>query len=128
MLVETPSILITDDDDRFRETVRGVLEPEGYRTLVASDGEEAFEIVRTNEVHVVLLDMHMPRLTGLETLRRVKQYKALMPCILMSARLDETVREEAVEAKAFSVLPKPVSRFDLTNVVQLALQRTYGWG
>lgn len=127
MITNKPSILITDDDHRFREAVRDVLEPQGYNTLLAGDGQEAFDIVRTGEVHLVLLDMHMPRWTGLETLRRVKQFKALLPCILVSAELDESVRAQALAAKAFSVLSKPVSRIDLTEVVHQALYRTYGW-
>jgi CheY-like chemotaxis protein len=120
--------LITDDDRGFRETLREVLEPEGYRTLLACDGEEAYEIVQHDEVHLVLLDMHMPRLTGLETLRLVKQFKALLPCILISADLDDTIRAEAQRAHAYEVLRKPVNRLDLTQVVQRALYRVYGWG
>jgi CheY-like chemotaxis protein len=126
-VIETPSILITDDDPVFRDTVCGVLEPDGFRTIVASSGEEACEIIQSEEVHVALFDIHMPRLTGLETLRLVKQFKALLPVILMSARLDETIRAEAEREAAFAVLAKPVSRFDLTNSVQQALHRTYGW-
>ncbi|MFP6658186.1 MAG: response regulator, partial [Pirellulales bacterium] len=86
------------------------------------------EIIQSEEVHVALLDMHMPRLSGLETLRLVKQFKALLPVILMSARLDETIRAEAQRAEAFAVLSKPVSRFDLTSSVQQALHCAYGWG
>ena len=78
MKIESPSLLITDDDPAFRETLRVVFEPEGYRTLLAGTGEEALDIVRNQEVHLVLLDMHMPRLTGLETLRQVKQFRAML--------------------------------------------------
>ena len=124
----SPCILITDDEQDFRETVREVLTPHGYRTLTASCGEEAFEIVREREVHVVLMDMHMPRLTGLETIQLVKQFKAMLPCILISAQLDEALKMQAEQARAYSVLRKPVGRFELTNVVQAALKGTYGWG
>ena len=79
----TPNLLITDDDLGFRETLRGVLEPHGFRTFMASDGEEALAVVRREEVHLVLLDMHMPRLTGLETLRLLKQIKVMLPCIIL---------------------------------------------
>jgi CheY-like chemotaxis protein len=79
----TPSLLITDDDLGFRETLRGVLEPQGFRTLMAESGEQALDVVRHQEVHLVLLDMHMPRLSGLETLRLVKQIKAILPCIIL---------------------------------------------
>jgi CheY-like chemotaxis protein len=127
MHCEIPSILITDDDEGFRETLRGIFEPEGLRTLVASDGEEALEIVRRSEVHVLLLDMHMPRLTGLETIRRVKQFKALLPCILISADADEALEEAAQAVRAYSVMRKPVSRINLTIAVRTALRSTYNW-
>ena len=127
MLIEPPSLLITDDDLAFRETLQGVLRPQGFRTLLAGDGEEALRIVRTQEVHVVLLDMHMPRLTGLETLRRLKQFRAMLPCILLSGHLDELLVEQARLAQAFSVLPKPVTRRQITGVIRRALQRTYDW-
>ena len=127
MPVKLPSILITDDDHDFRETLRIVFEPFGFHTLLAGDGEEALEILRTREVHLLLLDMHMPRLSGLETIRRVKQFQSRLPCILLSAALDEALIRQAEIAQAFSVLSKPVSRLQITSAVELALRRTYGW-
>lgn len=122
-----PSILITDDDRHFRETLSSVLVHRGFRTLLAGDGEEALHIIRTAEVHLLLVDMHMPKLTGLETLRLVKQVKAMLPCILLSAQLDDVIREQAARAQAFSVLAKPVSRLEITRVVERAMQTAYGW-
>ena len=78
-------------------------------------------------MHVVLLDMYMPKLTGLETLCLVKQFKSLLPCILMSADLDERIVDQAERNHAFSVLRKPVTRLQITGVVQMALERTYNW-
>jgi len=127
MVVHIPSLLITDDDRDFRETLREVLEPKGFRTVLAGDGEEALRIVRTREVHLVLLDMYMPKLTGIETLRLVRQFRALLPCILLSGQLDEVVIEQAQRLHAFSVLPKPVSLRQITGVVQQALEQTYNW-
>ncbi|MHC4179333.1 MAG: response regulator [Planctomycetota bacterium] len=127
MLVESPSLLITDDDREFRETLQVGLEPRGFRTLLAGDGEEALEIVRSREVHLVLLDMHMPKLTGLETLRLLKQFRAMLPCILLSAQLDELLIEQARLAQAFSVLSKPVTLGQLTGILRQALRRTYDW-
>ncbi|MFH1268648.1 MAG: response regulator [Planctomycetota bacterium] len=127
MQILAPSLLITDDDRAFRETLQGVFEPRGYRTLLAGDGEEALSIIRREEVHLLLLDMHMPKLTGLETLRRVKQFKSVLPCILLSANLDEILVEQARMAQAFSVLSKPVTLRQITRVVRLALKRTYDW-
>jgi len=127
MLVQTPSLLITDDDVEFRETLRGVFEPQGFRTLLAGDGEEALQIVRTQPVHLILLDMHMPKLTGLETIRLLRQFRALLPCILMSAQLDDFLVEQARRLQAFSVLAKPLSFRQVTGVVRRALQQTYNW-
>ena len=63
MLVHVPSILITDDDVDFRETLRVVFEPQGYRTLLAGNGEEALEIVRDHERFATLAEVN--QLVGL---------------------------------------------------------------
>lgn len=122
-----PSILITDDDRGFRETLRGVFEPEGFRTLLAETGDEALRIVSCNDVHLLLLDMHMPRLSGLETLRMVKKLNSRLPCILLSAHPDEGLVEQALRADAFSFLTKPVTRHTITSTVRAALSTAYGW-
>jgi CheY-like chemotaxis protein len=127
VLIESPSLLITDDDSDFRITLREVLEPRGYRTLLASDGEEALEIVQRQSVHLLLLDMHMPRLTGLETIRRVQQLDRVLPCILLSARMDDKLAEEARQARAFCALPKTASWKQIRETVDQALRATYGW-
>lgn len=126
MSANAPAILITDDDRDFRETLRCVLEPFGFQTHLACDGEEAVAIVRTGSIHLVLLDMHMPRLTGLETIRLVKQLNAALPCILLSAALDEPIVRQAQQLQTFSVLPKPVTRQQLTSTVVSALDHAYG--
>jgi CheY-like chemotaxis protein len=127
MLGRYPSLLITDDDPDFRETLQVVFEPKGFRTILAGDGEQAIEIVRHEEVHLVLLDMHMPKLTGLETLRLVKQFKALLPCILLSAHWDDVLLEEVRREHAFDVLSKPVTLRQITGAVRQAMERTYAW-
>jgi CheY-like chemotaxis protein len=127
VLLEHPTLLITDDDASFRETLRGAFEPRGFNTLLAGNGEEALEIVHHEKVHLVLLDVHMPKLSGLETLQRLKQFREILPCILLSAQLDDLIIEQAKLARAFSVLSKTVTITQITNVVRLALQRTYAW-
>jgi CheY-like chemotaxis protein len=126
MQLQLPSLLITDDDHDFRETLRVVFERR-FRTLLASDGEEALRIVQHQEVHLLLLDMHMPKLTGLETLRRVKQFRSRLPCILLSAGLDDSLIRQAQLAQAFSVLSKPITRQQLTSTVDAAMRRIYNW-
>lgn len=125
MVANLPSVLITDDDLGFRETLRSIIEPEGFHTLLASDGEEALSVVQAEPVHLVLIDMHMPKLTGLETLREMRQMQVVLPCILMSAEADETLVEQALEADAFSVLKKPMSRQTVTDTLRSALRFAY---
>ena len=67
------SILIADDDRGNRETLAEVLRNKGFDTVTATDGEQAVEIVQVQMIHLVLFDMHMPRLTGLETWQLVRQ-------------------------------------------------------
>jgi len=122
-----PSILITDDDHDFRETLRNVFELRGFRAILAGDGEEAIRTVLTQEVHLVLIDMHMPRLTGLDAIRKVKRFRSELPCILLSADLDEQILSEAKQLRTFSVLPKPVTRLEITKVVNDALRQAYNW-
>jgi CheY-like chemotaxis protein len=122
-----PSLLITDDDCDFRDTLCGLFETRGYRTLAAGDGEQALRIVQREPVHLLLLDMHMPKLTGLETIRRVHLVHAELPCILLSAAMDERLAEEARLARVFSVLSKPVRTSDVTRTVDLALRSVYHW-
>jgi CheY-like chemotaxis protein len=127
MRLEAPSLLITDDDVDFRSTLRDVFEPRGFHTILAGDGEEALQIVHRQPVHLLLLDMHMPRLTGLETIRRVKQFRSVLPCILISAGLDDEIAAAAREAQAFRVLPKSAGIRTLTDAVRQALAETYQW-
>ncbi len=124
--LEPYSILITDDDPGCPETLRETLEPEGYRTLLASSGEEALEIVRFEPVHLLLLDMHMPRLTGLETLQLLRQINDLLPAILVTADNSDRLLRQAAQVKAYSVIPKPVSKSVVLYTVVRALTRHYG--
>jgi CheY-like chemotaxis protein len=122
-----PRLLITDDDGAFRETLRSVFAPRGFQTITAADGDEALEIVSKQPVHLLLTDMHMPRLSGLETIRRIRERRLLLPCILLSGGVDDGLREQARGLQAFSVLRKPVRFSELTGVVCQALRITYGW-
>ena len=120
------SILITDDDRPCREALRDIMEAQGYRTLLASCGEEALDIVTGESVHLALLDMYMPTLNGLETLRMLRQVHALMPCILVTADITDRLIQQAQQARAYSVIPKPVSKNVVLYTVVRALVRAYG--
>ena len=120
------SILIADDDGSCREALREIVEPEGFRTLLASSGEEALDIVRGRPVDLLLLDLHMPRLSGLETLQVLRQFNALLPAILVTGDPNERVVRQAYRAHVYSVIPKPVSKNIVLYTVLKALARFYG--
>lgn len=120
------SVLIADDDPDCRETLRDIVEPEGFRAILASSGEEALEIIQESPVHLALFDMHMNRLTGLETVQLVHQFNSLLPCILVTADATEDLMRQAFSVRAYSVIPKPVSRNVLLYTMVKALMKVYG--
>jgi two-component system, response regulator PdtaR len=120
------SILITDDDEGCRESLRAIIESEGYRTRLAASGEEALDIVRDERVHLAFLDVQMPTLTGLETLQLVREINAVLPCILVTADATDVIMREAFRMRAYSVIPKPVSKNVVLYTVVRTLVRVYG--
>lgn len=129
MLLDCPRLLIADDDCDFRATLVDVLRGRGFETLEAGDGEEALDLLDRHRVHLLLLDMQMPRLSGLETIHRLREreLETAVPWILISGALDESIVAQARAAAAFSVLPKPLRLPQLTGAVQDALRQVYNW-
>jgi CheY-like chemotaxis protein len=120
------SILIADDDKGNRETLSDLLKARGFSTVLAADGGEAVDIVQVELVHLVLIDMHMPRLTGLEALEIVRQINALLPAILMTADATREVLKQALQAHVYSVIPKPVNANIVLHTLTRALAQVYG--
>jgi two-component system, response regulator PdtaR len=120
------SILITDDDVAIRETLAEIVEAKGFCPVLAAHGEEAIEIVQKQTIHLALLDMHMPKLTGLETLQVVRQIHELLPAILITADATLELMRQAFHAQVFSVLPKPVNAQVVALTMIRALHRVYG--
>jgi CheY-like chemotaxis protein len=120
------SILLADDDLVARDTLREIVAPLGYRTLLASDGMEALEIVRQEVIHAALFDMHMPNLTGLEALQMLRQFNVDLPVILITADSNAGLIRQAFQLQAYSVIPKPVSRDVVLHTLSRALGRFRG--
>ncbi|MDA0660232.1 MAG: response regulator [Planctomycetota bacterium] len=123
--IDSPAILITDDDRAFRETLQSVFAPLGFRTYLAADGVQAVDVVGTQDIHVALLDLQMPRMNGLEALYRIHAQRAALPCILISGAIDAL---KTLPTEAYSVVSKPVSHKRLREIVFAALHATYSWG
>ena len=118
-------ILIADDDAANRETLAGMLQDRGFDAVTAADGKEAVQVFQANTVHLALFDMHMPRLTGLQALRLVRQMNHLLPAILMTANSSRQLIEEATQAQVFTVIPKPVNKTTILTSLTQALQMAY---
>src|SRR5439155_9950740 len=96
-----------------------------FRTFLAHSGEEALDILHDQQVHLALLDQHLPRLTGLETLRIIRRVNAILPVILLTGESTQQLLRDALSAQAFCVMSKPVSRNVVVYTVQKALARSY---
>lgn len=119
------SILIADDDPQCRESLRDIISPIGYPTLVAEDGESALEMLESHPVHLFLCDMYMRALNGLETVTLARRIISELPCILVTASSDDQLVRKAMEVKVYSIVNKPVNRHELVFTLQRALRKTY---
>lgn len=118
-------LLIADDDEGFREVLRAIFAP-WFELFEAESGEQAVEIVEGEHVDIVLLDMNMHQLTGLDTVRIVKRIDSRLPCILCTSDATDELREQAREIDVWSVLAKPVRKRELLTIVSSAIDSTYG--
>lgn len=121
------SILIADDDRGNRETLGEMLNSRGFRTVLAADGGEAVELAQVDIVDIVLFDMHMPRLTGLEAFAMIRQVlDRILPAVLMTADANNELIRQAFAAQVYSVIPKPVSANVVLHTLDRALAKVYG--
>jgi DNA-binding response OmpR family regulator len=115
-------LLITDDDRDFRESLAEGLNRRGFDTILAADGQEAIEIIKHESLQLIMLDIHMPRLGGLETLAEVRRFGMELPCILMSANLDDVILRQANSLNSTSVIAKPFSLKTITAIIDGIIQ------
>jgi CheY-like chemotaxis protein len=126
-MIISPTLLISDDDFDLRESLGGMFSARGFETVLAGDGREAWDVVRHRDVHLVLIDFHMPRMTGFEAMRLMKEYRRELPVILMSAEMDDALSRQVLDADAWSVHKKPVDIMKIQADVFDALRSTYNW-
>lgn len=119
-------ILVSDDDRLCREAVRDALEPAGYSTELASCGREAIQAVRRHMVHVIIVDMNMPDMTGVDTVTIIRREIATpLPSILMTGDPSRELMLKAMEAHFESFLTKPFEVGALRHIVEEIIRRHY---
>jgi DNA-binding NtrC family response regulator len=118
--VQPPRILIVDDDPGQRSLLDSFLSSQGFVTVPVSSGEQALEILRTGDISMMISDVRMPGLTGLETLRRARQEHAILPVLLVTAYADIREAVGAMRDGALNYLAKPIDLDELLATVQQA--------
>jgi len=116
------SILIVDDESEVRHVLRDFFKKKGYQTLEAENGEEALRLVRSEEVSVALLDIHMPGMDGLTTLGRLREIKPNLGVVMVTAVKDDEQIKEAMNKGAYSYVIKPFDFLYLELVVMSKLR------
>ena len=118
---ETPRILIVDDDPGQRSLLNSFLRSQGFETALADSGERALEMLRSGKFAMMISDVRMPGLSGLETLRRARQEHVTLPVLLVTAFTDIRDAVAAMRDGAVNYLPKPIDLDELLNSVRQAI-------
>ena len=118
-------ILIVDDEPKIRMFIRANLEARGYEVHLAQDGVEAVEMAARILPDVVVLDVNMPRMDGIEACRQIREW-ADMPIIILSVRGDEKDKVKALDEGADDYVTKPFGMEELLARIRVALRRSTG--
>lgn len=113
-------ILIADDEKELRESVSAALEHMGFETVLASDGQEAVEKALSDHCHIAILDVHMPKKSGLEALKEIKERDPSILVLMITAHGNVSDAVEAVRQGAFNYIEKPVKESHLRDLVERA--------
>ncbi len=121
--VRGASVLVADDESAIRDALRMILEHEGHRVTEAADGEQAVAAVVAGHPEAVLLDVRMPRLSGLDALRRVREIAPEVPVLMISGHGTIDTAVEALRLGAHDFLEKPLEREVVLRRLESALAR-----
>ena len=118
-------VLIVDDDQDIVTMLQDRLDSNGYRTLTAGDGQRGIELIEQESPNLVLLDLYLPRLKGMDVLKRMAQNRQIddIPVIVMTAAGTIPDAVEAMRQGAYDFLTKPLEKDHLLIVIQKALER-----
>ena len=120
--MEKYTVLIVDDEQEIRDAIEIYLRNEGIAVLKASDGLEALEILKGHMVHLILLDVMMPRLDGIATTFRIREQKNI-PIIILSAKSEDADKVLGLQIGADDYVTKPFNPLELIARVKSQLRR-----
>ncbi len=120
--LQAVSVLVVDDHQGMLQSLGDILQEEGYQVSLASSGVAAIEACQKQTFNIILMDVRMPGIDGLETLRRIKDYVKGTLVLLMSAYSLEAVKQQAIQEGAVAFLQKPI---DVEVVIKLIQKVEY---
>lgn len=123
MSLAKSSVLIIDDEQSLRDFVHKNLAVRGFQTYTAANGLEGLALFKTNDVDLVIVDLMMPHMNGLETIRRIRQ-ESLVPIIVLSALDEENDKVQAFNIGADDFLTKPFGVRELLARINAVLRRS----
>jgi DNA-binding NtrC family response regulator len=121
--MEKKTILVVEDDPRVGESIRLLLKKRGYETVLASNGKEALSLFRQETVDLVITDLLMPKMDGIEFLEEVKQLRPETEVIVISAQGTIEKAVQAMKLGAFDFIEKPINPRVISLVVERALEK-----
>jgi len=121
-------LLVVDDDSGMRDTLPDILEARGYRVGVAADGIEALEAIKIEKYDLMLMDILMPRMNGVEALKHLKEIDSSVIVIMMTAYAVKDFIEEALREGVYRVLYKPLDIDEVLRLIDEALNGGNGAG
>ncbi len=104
----TGRVLVVDDDPNVQEILREFLSAKGYEVSKAGDGVEALRKVKEERPHLILLDIQMPKMDGLEVLRRLREIDKEVSVIMITSVNEQEIARKAMELGAFDYIVKPL--------------------
>ena len=116
------TILVCDDDKEIVEAIDIYLQQEGYQVLKAYDGEEALEILKEKEVHLLIIDVMMPRLDGIRATLKIREESSI-PIIILSAKTEDADKILGLNIGADDYVEKPFNPLELVARVKSQLRR-----
>ncbi len=119
---QQPSVLVIDDESGILDTLRILLKKEGYEVSTAQGGKAGLDAIRANAPDIVLTDVRMPQVTGLDILQAVKETDPITPVLLMTAQASLQSAIQAVNAGAFYYLQKPFANDELLAILRRACE------
>jgi DNA-binding NtrC family response regulator len=121
--MEKMKIMLVDDEERFLLTTSKLLNRKGFDVVTASSGEQCLEMLSREAIHVVILDVKMPGMDGLETLREIKQRHPLIEVVMLTGHATVESAVDGLKAGAVDYLTKPISIDDLITMAEAAFAR-----